>query len=203
MKIRTTALILGVALALTGCTAEGTPQIEAAPTEAAEASDAPTAEVTSSPASTPAPPQKAQRGSRENPLGKGEARRISDESAFTVSFGETEDYGNCIGVPVTAQVDWKNLQQQYEDTGTPADAPATPFLSLSFAFVSKSGESYTDFGDCGAAPIDEAHFMADDMYPPKDQDTAIYYVEVPKGGRNGGLWEVSNSINERVFGAQY
>lgn len=203
MKIRATALILGTALALSGCSNAGTPPVEAAPANSAEASEAPTNEATPSPLSTPAPTQEAERGSRENPLGKGEARQVSDQSAFTVSFGETEDYGNCIGVRVTAQIDWKNIQKQYEDNGTPPDAPATPFLSLFFAFVSKSGESYTDFGECGSAPIDEAHFMAEDMYPPKDQDTAIYYVEVPKGERDGGLWEVSNSVNERVFGAQY
>ena len=205
MQIKTVAGIattIAFAFALTACGGTtNAPEVVAAPS-AEESSSVP------SPEPTPEPTPEAAGGSRDNPLKKGEARKVSDQSAFTVSFGKTEAHGDCIAAPITAEVDWKNLEQQYKDLGEDTtDMSSTPFFDLRVSYVTKDGKTYdAGTGDgCVDAfmELGEKANIAVEIYTPTESATNYEIIQVPEAERKGGVWVAENSHGERVFGANY
>ena len=190
---------ISLTLALSSCSTD-VPEVQAAPTD----------ETTSAPPEDTAPSETeaakaAPGGSRNNPLKKGQARQISEESAFTISFGKTEPHGECLAVPITAEVDWENLEKQAKDNGDDTtDVSSIPFFSVTTAFVTDGGKTYdASTGDgCMDAYVefgDKAN-TAVEIYPPTKQATAIHLVQVPEAERAGGVWVVQNSVGDKVFG---
>ena len=190
---------ISLMLVLSSCST-GVPEVEAAPTD--ETTSAPP-EVTASPeaeaAETPG-------GTRNNPLKKDQARQISEESAFTISFGKTEAHGECLAVPVTAEVNWDNLEKQAKDNGEDTtDISSLPFVSVTTSFVTREGKTYdASTGDgCMDAYIElgDKADIAVEIYPPTKQATVIQLVQVPEAERTGGVWAAQNSVGDKVFGA--
>lgn len=205
MQIKTVAGLattIALTFALTACGGTDAPEVEAAPSAEEETSSA------QSPEPTPVPTPEAPGGSRDNPLKKGEARKVSDESAFTVSFGKTEAHGECIAAPITAEVDWKNLEQQFKDLGEDTtDMSSTPFFDLRISYVTKDGKTYNaGTGDgCMDAfmELGEKANVAVEIYTPTKSATNYEIIQVPEAERKGGVWVAENSQNDKVFGANY
>ncbi|MBL0886363.1 hypothetical protein [Myceligenerans indicum] len=153
--------------------------------------------------------QDALAGTRDRPLKKGEARQISEQSAFTISFGETESYGeDCLSVPVKAQVDWEILEEQMKSNGKDTtNISSIPFFSVTTAFVTEDGKSYDSMrGDaCMDAflALDESLTSVQEIYPPATAATDIRFIQVPEDERAGGAWVAENSLGEKVFGEAY
>lgn len=189
---------ISLTLLLSSCST-AVPEIEAAPTD----------ESTSAPRDdTAAPEAKAEAagGTRNSPLKKGQARQISEESAFTISFGKTEAHGECLAVPVTAEVNWDNLEKQAKDNGEDTtDISSMPFVSVTTSFVTEEGKTYdaSTGNGCTDAYIelgDKAN-IAVEIYPPTKQATVTQLVQVPEAERAGGVWAAQNSFGDKVFGA--
>ncbi|GAB4087040.1 hypothetical protein GCM10028784_36700 [Myceligenerans cantabricum] len=198
----TAATAVSFMLALSACSL-GVPEVEAAPEDEVTTSAPP--EDTAAPEDARGEKAQAPGGSRDNPLKRGEARQISEQSAFTVSFGKTESYGECIAVPITVQVDWHNFEQQMKNNGQDTtDLSAQPFFSLSTSFVTKVGKTYDAATGDGCIDAftqlgDKAN-IAQEIYPPTMKATNMELIQVPESERAGGVWAVQNSVGEKVFG---
>lgn len=199
MKYRTLATVtaLGVAGLLAGCTADQAPEVTPAPSVEETATSAPTESPT--PTSTPTPTPEAQRGTRENPLAAGEARRLSEQSAWTISAASTQRESSYVVLPLTVGIDWENLRQQAEDAGEDPEAPTNPVYSLTVKFVAASGKTYDEYP---SAEIANDWWALDDVYPPTESVTGNVAIVVPAEEQEGGVWSVENMVGERVFIAQ-
>jgi hypothetical protein len=110
---------------------------------------------------------------------------VSDESAFTVSFGKTEAHGECIAAPITAEVDWKNLEQQFKDLGEDTtDMSPTPFFDLRISYVTKDEKTYnagTGEGCMDAfMELGEKANVAVEIYTPTKSATNYEIIQVPE-----------------------
>lgn len=211
MMRRTTigGLSLAVALALTGCGADGLTQQDkkdsgappiaqqqepAAATDAeatadsaaTPAADAPTQEPTRDPEPTP------EEGSRENPF------LIGDDVG-------NDDWAAMLGEPHEA---WDEIRAENQFNDPPADGmefwmlPITvtytgtdtgdPMWDLTFGFVGDDGRTYDD--DCGVIP--DEMWKVGEMYEDAEA-TANVCFEVPKGAP--GLWTVSAGFTDPSF----
>lgn len=145
--------------------------------------------------------EEAQRGSRENPLAPGEARKVGADSSFTVSASKTDYRDGYVVADFTVEVDWDTFNKQAESNGEEPGGPAQPFMSLDFVFMDKEGQTYRDYPIDYDTPDDYA-LMAGDMFEPAKSQTGAIPIEVPKDKVKGGVWIVSNVIDDRVFIAQ-
>jgi hypothetical protein len=187
-----------VALALIGGLTACTPEPPATTTvEAIQESEEPSPE----PTETEEP--KADPGSRELPLKPGQARKVSEESAFTVGAGKAEVKDGYVQAEFTIGIDWKSMEAQGASglaDYQPGD-PAYPFISMQISFMDKGGKTYTEYPRNFDTNLDYALALPE-VFPPAKSQSGYVAVEVPKDKVDGGLWVVSNIANDRVFIAQ-
>ncbi|MFC4614437.1 hypothetical protein GXP71_07995 [Cellulomonas sp. H30R-01] len=169
-----------------------------------------------SPIETATPVVEAARGSRANPLTPGESRKISDESAFTVSGGATTfdawptvqaenqfntppaDGRSYIMFPLSVAIDWPTIQKQAADDGSTTDGGFSAQYSLTVAFVGTDGISYgsNEADYCGVIPND---WMSVNPVFDSATVTGNVCVSAPTQVIPGGTWVVSNVVNDAVF----
>ncbi|MFD7022911.1 hypothetical protein [Promicromonospora sukumoe] len=142
---------------------------------------------------------KPEAGSRENPLKPGQARKLSERSAWTVGATETVQHKGWIQTEFTIGIDWKNLDAQgVREEGE----PFYPFYEVNITFVGTDGTTY----DSTDVPMEA--FMEGytdpyvEVFEPKKSLTGSQVVAVPENKVKGGLWVVSNVAGDRVFIAQ-
>lgn len=202
-RYTTRSLLAAAALTLTlaACGGgTGAPEVTpAAETPTAAASPSPTPSETSEVLASPAPVEAA-RGSRENPLAPGEARKISDQSGWTVSAGATEVHDGYLVLPLTVGIDWASMNQQSTDAGQPTGGPINPVYSLTVSFVSASGQAFTETPLGADIPND--WWQLSDAFEPLASMSGNVAVTVPADQVAGGVWSVANSVGDRVFVAQ-
>lgn len=193
------ALTLGVALTLTACSGESTPEVTPAPTVKEEAA-APevTAEATPE---APAPAAEAERGTRENPLAVGEARKLSTESMWTVSAAATDVHDGYVVLPLTIGLDWASFAEQAKASGSNPDDPISPAFMLTVKFVSADGRTFTTMDDY-SVDIADSLWEIGDVYPPTESVFGNNAVSVPNEAIPGGVWSIENLQGDRVFIAQ-
>ena len=199
------ALIAGaMILALTACTSEGgAPEVTPAPAAAESAESTP----------SPTPEAVTTVGTRQAPLAIGEARRIADDSMWTVSLtssnldawpaihaqdeyavppadGETFVVGTfSVAADATAYA---------EQGGDMANDGAQPWGSLQFEYVSADGASFS--GLTGTMCYTGNQLGAQGpVYEDGAVVTGDVCVAVPSDKVAGGLWRISNSVNDSVW----
>ena len=181
-----------VLLALAACTTE-TP--EPTTVEAVQES----ASASPEPAETEAEKPETEPGSRENPLKPGQARKLSEQSAWTVGATETEMHGGWIQAEFTIGIDWKNLEEQ---NVVPDGGSFYPFHEVSITFLGTDGTTYDSADVPMEAFMDGYTDPYVEVYAPKKSITGSQVVAVPEGKVKGGLWVASNVVGDRVFIAQ-
>ena len=183
-----------VLFALAACTTEAPePTTVEAVQESASASPEPAETETETGKSETEP------GSRENPLNPGQARKLSERSAWTVGATETETHGGWIQAEFTIGIDWKNLEEQ---NVVPDGGSFYPFHEVSITFVGTDGTTYDSTDVPMEAFMDDYTDPYVEVYAPKKSITGSQVVAVPEGKVNGGLWVASNVAGDRVFIAQ-
>lgn len=202
------AALIGVVLGGCGST-PASPEVTPAPQAATEAAQ----DVTPTPTPTPTVEPVVSVGTREAPLAIGEARKVSEVSAWTVSLtasnpdaaaaiqaadpyatGPAEGETFVVGT-FSVAVDAAKIAEQGADL---ANEGASPGQSLTVTYVAADGTSYdatigttcytqTMLYSQGAVFQDGATVTGDEC------------VAVPSDKVPGGLWRVSNMANESVW----
>lgn len=186
------------AVLLTGCSGPSTPEVTPAPAEEQKtrAAEAPTP----TPSAEAEVQEEAERGSRANPLAPGEARRLSAESAWTLSAGPTDVNEGYLVLPLTVGIDWESIRAQAEAAGEDPEAPMDPSWSLTVKFVSAAGKTYDEYDY--EATVADHWFDVGELYPPLETITANVPISVPAEAVEGGVWSIENMAGDRVFIAQ-
>lgn len=145
----------------------------------------------------PEPEPEETKGGRENPLKPGEARKLSEVSAYTVSAGPTKAYGDWVEAEFTVDVDWAAIEEQGLEPGE----PVTPFWDLDIKFVDAEGTTYADYPENIPFERDVSDYAlsASEVYPPTASAKGTMYVAVPEDKVKGGVWVVSNMVSDRLF----
>lgn len=195
-----------LALALAGCGGgDDAPEVTPAATQAAaEASPAATADPTEAAPST---------GTREAPLAPGESRQVGSDSAWTVSlvssnldaaaaiqaadpYGPQPADGEAFVVGTfSVTVSGDQIAAQGSDL---ANEGADPGQSLTVTYVAADGTSYD--GASGSMCYtqnmlySQGAVFQDGAVVTGDQCVAVPVDKVP-----GGLWRVSNIVNDSVW----
>lgn len=190
----------GLTLTLTACGGSSSPEVTPAPpaaaeTEASTPSPTPSVEVVPTP-EAPA----AERGTRENPLAPGEARKISDSSAWTISAAPTEARDGYVVLPLTVGIDWASVRKQQVEAGEAEGGPTNPVFSLSISFVSASGQTFTEYPISGQ--VENDWWQLGEVFEPLESITGNVAVTVPADQVAGGVWSIANTGGDRVFIAQ-
>ncbi|RMI12517.1 hypothetical protein [Cellulomonas triticagri] len=195
-------------LAMSGCSAgSGEPEVTPAPAVASETAVAP--------AETPTPTVEpaVSVGTREAPLAIGEARKVSEASAWTVALNATNlDAAAAIQAAdehaqapaagelfvtgsFTVTVDGAKIAEQGADL---ANDGASPGQSLTVTYVAADGTSYD--GSSGTMCYTPSMLYSQGAVF-QDGATVIgdQCVAVPADKVAGGLWRVSNLANESVW----
>lgn len=189
-------------IALSGCAGESTPEVTPAQTTESAATEAPTEEAPS-----------ATVGDREAPLALGEARKLSDESAWTVSLKESNlDAAESILTadewaerPADGEVfvvgtfeisvDAAMLEAQGVDL---ANDGVDPWMNTSIEFVTADGKGHD--GRSGTMCFTQDMMYDQGMvYEDGASITGDVCLALPADQVDGGLWRVSNTINDNVW----
>lgn len=181
-----------VVFALSACSAETPdPTTVEAVQQSASASPEPSATEVEKPEAEP--------GSRESPLKPGQARKLSERSAWTVGATKTVVHDGWIQAEFTIGIDWKNLEEQniVQDGGS-----FYPFHEVSITFLGTDGTTYDSVDVPMEAFMDGYTDPYVEVYAPKKSITGSQVVAVPEGKVEGGLWVASNVVGDRVFIAQ-
>lgn len=183
-------ITLIAALVLAGCSPS--PQPEQAETPTAEAAAEPTPEpvVTSEAPTAPV-------GARENPLPVGQVLAFSPGSAFQVgASGPTQITPAYSVMPLTIQIDWASIKEQFPSEQSPA---FTPWSNISVNFVTAAGKSYSTMDDY-TVDIENELFDTGDVYEGTDIVQANVPISVPEAEIPGGTWVVMNNASgDKVF----
>ncbi len=204
-------MVAALAMAMLGACSDDTSTPDVTRVATVNAESAPP--VTPEPAPTTEAAVEVTAGTREAPLAVGEARKVSEVSAWTVALtAGTLDGAGAIRAadeyaPAPAEgesfvvgtfsvtVDQAAIAEQGSDL---ANDGADPGMSLFFSFVAADGTSFdgTSGTSCytsnmlysqGAVYADGATVVGD------------VCVAVPTDKTAGGLWRVSNMVNEAVW----
>ncbi|GAA2959737.1 MULTISPECIES: hypothetical protein [Microbacterium] len=172
-----------VGIALTGCTAESTPDPSPTPSVSESAEAAP--------------------GTRANPLAVGETIRLSDGSAWSVGATAATEVGDgYVVLPMRILIDWDAIRDQLAEAGQdPADADTLgidPWASLVVRYIGASGRSYELFENA-AADVPNQLWSIGTVYPPAEDLSANVAVSVPAEEIDGGVWTVLNTGGDAVF----
>ena len=199
------------ALFLAGCSGAATPEVTPSP-------NAKTPEVTAEPTTEPEPePTETEvaepTGTRQAPLAPGEARKLSEESAWTVSLVATDldaapemlaanEYltppaeGEAFVVGTfSILVDGESLAAQGLDV---TNEGVDPWMSLSIEYVTASGTSYDTTAGSGCYTANMLYDQGT-VYEGGVTVTGDECISMPAAEVEGGLWRISNSMNESVW----
>lgn len=198
-KVLLPAAALALSASLVACsTAEPElPVSTPSPEQTASASPEETVSTSAAP-EVEEPEEEAQRGSRENPLAPGEARKVSEASAWTVSASKTEAGEDWVRADFTIAIDWEALDDQNTAIGRESGDPVTPFWELDIVYMDKDGATYRDLPMSQAA-MENYALSQGEVFPPTKSVTGTLAVEVPSDKIEGGLWVVTNVVDDRVF----
>lgn len=229
MKPPRRGLALGLAVLVTSsCAGTSQPEVTPAPTEAAdtedtevegdvdddrdEASGSDDSEVDDSEADE-GEPELPTAGSRQSPLALGESRLVSEDSAWRVSILESNlDAASQIlandewadepaegEVFVMARIQVEVVEDAIAAQGFDlANDGAEPWLSLFIEFVAEDGTSFD--GSTGTlCYTDDMLYNQGSVYSDGALVTGDDCFAVPQGSVEGGLWRVSNSVNDSVW----
>lgn len=192
---------VGILLASLGACSTDEPELPVTTPEATQADAQPEPEAEASPEASeevePEPEPEETKGGRENPLKPGEARKLSEESAWTVSASETKVHDGWVEAAFTVGIDWAAIEEQ----GLDPEEPIQPFWSLDIKFVDADGQTYAEYPMDMPLDRDTSDYAlsAGEVYQPTEQSTGTMYVEVPQEKVEGGAWVVSNMGGDRVF----
>lgn len=152
-------------------------------------------------------------GTREAPLALGEARKLSSASAWTVSAITSDlDAADAITAadeyaPTPADgetfvlgtfsiaVDGDAIAAQGMDL---ANDGADPWMSVWFEYVAADGTSFDGTSGTGCYTDDMLHSQGS-VYDDGAVVTGDICVAVPTDKVPGGLWRVSNNVNDSVW----
>ncbi|WP_306232281.1 hypothetical protein [Agrococcus beijingensis] len=200
------------AIALVGCGASTPPVNTPAATESAEAA------ATESPTPTPTPTpteETPSEGSREAPLALGETRGLAEGSAWIVGITEAnydaftairaeneyvaappEGMRFITGV-VSIGIVEENLVSQSVDI---ANDGVEPWFSITTEYVGSDGKSYGESGT-GDAYCYTSNDLASQgpIYDASVVTTGNVCMVVPEAALAGGIWRISNQVNEAVW----
>jgi len=170
-------------IALTGCTAESSPDPSPTPSISESAEAAP--------------------GTRANPLAVGETIPLADGSAWSVGATAATEVGDgYVVLPLRILIDWDAIRAQLVESGDdPADADTLgidPWASLIVRYIGASGRSY-DLFENAAADIPNQLWSVGTVYPPADDLSVNVAVSVPADEIEGGVWTVLNTGGDAVF----
>jgi hypothetical protein len=166
------------------CRARTLPRHEAAAEATAEpvvTSDAPTAPA----------------GAHENPLPVGQVLAFGPVSAFQVgAAGPTQITPAYSVMPLTIQIDWATIKEQFPSDQSPA---FTPWSNISVNFVTAAEKSYSTMDDY-TVDIENELFDTGDVYEGKDIVQANVPISVPEAEIPGGTWVIMNNASgDKVF----
>lgn len=185
MRSNVLALVLAaaVAMGLVGCSGDETPHVSSI------AVKVPTATATA--------PVEAD-GTRTNPLGVGESRKVAVGSMWTVAAEAATVVGDgYVVLPLRLEIDWDAAVANGID---PDSAGVDPWQSLSFNYVTAAGRSYnTNDGFEARPPVPPELYEVGAVYPPTDSLSANVAITVPSDQVAGGVWRVSNVNDDAVF----
>ncbi|MEE6282911.1 hypothetical protein [Georgenia sp. MJ170] len=216
--IGSVAFLLAI-VALTGCAAESIPEVTPAPeseattpvaaTDDTAAADDVEAEAEAEAEETPEPTV----GDREAPLAIGEARKLSNQSAWTVSlessnldaaeeilasdeWADRPAEGEVFVVGTfTVSVDAEPLDAQGIDL---ANEGADPWASIFVEFVAADGRGYD--GSSGTMCYTQNMlYEQGTLYEDGASVTGDTCIAVPDEQLDGGLWRISNMVNDNVW----
>ena len=136
-------------------------------------------------------------GSRENPLPVGQVLAFNPGSAFQVgASGPTQITPTYAVLPLTVQVDWASIKQQFPGEQSPA---FTPWSNQLVSFVTAAGKSYSTMDDY-TVEIENDLYKIGDVYEGTDIVQANVPVSVPEAEVTGGSWLIANSSSgDKVF----
>lgn len=206
MSIRHSAAVGAaiLAIALAGCSS--TPEVTSAPS--AEAAAEPSAPAPSA-VETPAPEE----GTRDNPMAVGSSRLIAEGSAWTVGITASNLDG---AATLAAANSWAPRPAEGErfviatlSVSVSAEAIAAqgfdlasegamPSASISLEFVGNDGISYDELSGT-ACYTDTPFYNTGTLYNDGATVSGDFCIAVPAGVVDGGLWRVSNPVNEGVW----
>jgi uncharacterized Zn-binding protein involved in type VI secretion len=198
-----------LALALVGCSStDDAPEVTPAPANAQE-------QQTETPTTTPTPTAEpaASVGTREAPLAIGESRKVSDESAWTVALtasnldaapailaadqyasGPAEGESFITGT-FTITVDGAAIAAQGSDL---ANDGADPAMSLFMEYVAADGTSY-DQTSGSMCNTQNSLWNQGAVFQDGASVSGDACIAIPTSAVQGGLWRVSNSVNDSVW----
>lgn len=206
------AAFLLVSIVLSGCAGESTPEVTPAPESEATQSETEQAPEESE-AEPTEEPSASTTGTREAPLALGEARQISEESAWTVSVDsvnldaaediransewapEPADGEVFVVATVTATVDADSISAQDIDL---ANEGVDPAASIFVEFVTGSGRGYDGSSGSGCY-TDNMLYEQGNVYEDGASATGDFCIAVPADEVEGGLWRLSNLVNDSVW----
>ena len=203
------AVVTGaLALALAGCSAEPeSPEVTPAPVAAAEKT--PKVDPTPTPTAEPV----VSVGTRQAPLAIGEARKISEASAWTVSLTASNlDAAAAIAAadeyaPKPAEgevfvtgtfavtVDAAKIAEQGADL---ANDGASPAQSVMVTYVAADGTSYDGMSGTSCYTTNMLYSQGA-VFQDGAVVTGDQCIAVPADKVAGGLWRVSNLANDSIW----
>lgn len=219
--MKSARIILGAiaAIALSACTGAGTPEVTPAPTEP------PTevaADVTPPPSETPSPEPTEQAseepvvsvGTRETPLQLGESRKIATNSAWTVSITVSDlDAAEAIAAAdewapkpeagerfvvatLWVKVDGAAIEAQGFDLSNDG---ADPRASITVSYVAADGTSFNAYSQSWCITSNSFDEAVGEFFQDGAEGSGDVCIVVPEEKADGGLWRVSNSVNDSVW----
>ncbi|MDD7944559.1 hypothetical protein PUW79_07945 [Microbacterium sp. NE2HP2] len=128
-------------------------------------------------------------------------RKLSNDSMWSVgAAGDMVRNDGYVVLPLQLGVDWAAGDQQAQAAGSQniSETGADPYFSLTVAFVSASGRSFTTMDDYSVS-IDNEFSRIGVLFPPAESITTKVPVTVPSDQVDDGLWVVRNARGDSVF----
>lgn len=163
---------------------------------------------------TPTPEPEANPGDRDNPLALGETRLVSSSSAFEVGVTASNlDAAQSIlaadpyaappaegqsFVVATVAITVHGDAAEAQGIDLESEGVAAGF-AVSVEYVSASGVAYGEYGNAGTCYTQNMLISAPSVFADGQSISGDACIVMPSEDVAGGLWRISNSMNDGVW----